>query len=90
MTKLLEKAWARVVQLPKEEQDTIASVILEELDDELRWDAAFSGSEDKLAKIAAKVREDIKAGRMREMGFDELGNRSCVSGNWWVNMKSLR
>ena len=72
MTILLEKALARVVELPKEEQDTIATMILEELDDELRWNAAFSGSLDKLAKMAAKVRQDIKAGRMREMGFDEL------------------
>ena len=47
-------------------------MILEELDDELRWDAAFSGSLDKLAKMATKVRQGIKAGRMREMGFDEL------------------
>jgi hypothetical protein len=72
MTILLEKALARVVQLPEEELDTIATVILTELDDEQRWNAAFSASLDKLSKMAAKVRQDIKAGRMREMGFAGL------------------
>ncbi|MBM3238358.1 hypothetical protein FJZ31_18865 [Candidatus Poribacteria bacterium] len=72
MTQLLEKALTEVYKLPPEKQDAIASVILEELEDELRWDAAFAASQDKLAKMAEKVREDIKAGRVRKMGFDEL------------------
>jgi hypothetical protein len=32
----------------------------------------FARSQDKLAKLAEKVREDIKAGRVMKMGFDEL------------------
>lgn len=72
MTQLLERALTEVYKLPPEKQDAIAAVILEELEDEQRWDAAFAASQDKLAKLAQKVRTDIKAGRVQKMGFDEL------------------
>jgi len=72
MTQLLEKALTEVYKLPPEKQNAIAAVILEELEDEQRWDAAFAASQDKLAKLAQKVRKDIKAGRVKKMGFDEL------------------
>jgi len=61
-----------VHKLSEEQQDAIASMILEELADDQKWDAAFAQSQDELAKLAAKAREDIKAGRARKMGFDEL------------------
>jgi hypothetical protein len=72
MTQLLEKAIAEIYKLPATEQDAIAAMILDELADEQQWDMAFACSQDKLAKLAEKVREDIKAGRVRDMGFDEL------------------
>ena len=72
MTELLEKALAEVSKLSDEEQDMIAAVILDVLKDERQWEAAFAASQDKLAKLAEKVREDIRAGRVRKMGFDEL------------------
>ncbi|HEX8682447.1 MAG TPA: hypothetical protein VF707_09045 [Ardenticatenaceae bacterium] len=72
MTQLLERAWAEVSKLPPEEQDAIAAIILEELEDEQRWDKTFAASQDKLSQLAGKVREDIRAGRVRKMGFDEL------------------
>ena len=55
MTQLLEKALAEVYKLPPEKQDTIAAVILEELEDERLWDKAFTESEDKLAELAGKT-----------------------------------
>ena len=72
MTELLEKAMERVQELPVAEQEAIAAIILDELADEEEWDAAFARSQDKLAKLAEKVREDIRAGRVKKMGFDEL------------------
>ncbi len=72
MTQLLEKVLTEVYKLPPEKQDTIAALILEELDDEQRWDAAFAESQDKIAQLARKVRADIKAGRIKKMGIDEL------------------
>ncbi len=72
MTPLLEQALAEVDKLSAEEQDTIAAMILEELADEHRWERAFAQSEKQLVKLADKVRADIKAGRVKKMGIDEL------------------
>ena len=72
MTQLLEKVLTEVHKLPPEKQDAIAAVILEELEDVQLWEKAFSESQDKLAELAQKVRTDIKAGRIKKMGIDEL------------------
>jgi hypothetical protein len=72
MTQLLEEALARVTKLPKKQQDAIAAIILGELEDEERWSAAFAASQEQLSKLARKVRRDIRAGRVRRMGIDEL------------------
>ena len=54
MTQLLKKALIEVNKLPPDKQDTIASIILEELEDERRWDRSFADSQDKLAQLAPK------------------------------------
>jgi hypothetical protein len=72
MTQLLEQALAQVSKLTQPEQDAIATLILEELADEQRWDETFARSQDRLARLAAKVRDDIRAGRVRDAGVDEL------------------
>ena len=72
MTQLLEKVLTEVYKSPPEKQDTIAAVILEEHEDERLWDKTFVESEDKVAQLAGKVRADIKTGRIRKMGIDEL------------------
>jgi hypothetical protein len=70
MTTLLEKALAEVAKLDPEAQDAIAALILEELDDEQRWDTTFAATQLQLAKLAEKVREDIRAGRVHKIGRD--------------------
>ena len=72
MTQLMEKALAEIKKLPEADQDAIAAIILEEISDELRWDEAFARSQDELATLADRVREDIQAGRVRNAGIDEL------------------
>jgi hypothetical protein len=62
MTELLKKLIERVSGLPDEEQDAIASVILEELEDEVRWRESFARSQDALSGLARKAREDIARG----------------------------
>ncbi len=42
MTELLNKAIARVKELPESQQNEIAAMILEELEDEARWDIRAS------------------------------------------------
>lgn len=72
MTMLLDKAIAAVQQLPPETQDAIATLILEELADDQKWDAAFAQSQDVLTKLAAKARADIRSGKTRHIRIDEL------------------
>ncbi len=72
MTRLLEQALSEVKKLPEAEQDAIATLILDELADEQRWQASFARSQDQLARLVAKVREDIQAGRVKNGGFDQL------------------
>ena len=63
---------AEIQKLPASEQDSIATLILEELADERRWDESFARSQEQLARLAAKVREDVAAGRVRDAGIDQL------------------
>ncbi len=72
MTELLEKAIARLKTLPASEQDAIAAMILEELEDEIRWDAAFAGSQDALAKLAAEAMAEYRAGKTQELDPETL------------------
>ena len=72
MTTLLEQAISEIQKLSKAEQDAIAALILEEISDERKWDEAFARSQDQLARIAAKVREDIQTGRVKDTDIDEL------------------
>ena len=65
MTRLLDQAIAEVQKLPDESQDAIAALILQQIADDHAWDEAFAGSQDQLGRLAAKVREDIAAGRIR-------------------------
>jgi hypothetical protein len=72
MTQLLERALEEVRKLPPGDQDAIASIILEEIQDEDLWDKTFAGSQDKLARMAEKARQEIRAGKIRDLGIDEL------------------
>ncbi len=68
MTQFLEKVLTAVYKLPPEKQDSITTVILEELEDERLWDKAFAESQDKFAQLAGKVQVDIKADRVKKIG----------------------
>lgn len=72
MTTLLEKAIAELAKLPETQQDSMAQWILDELEDETRWDQAFAGSLTQLAEMGKKTLQDDKAGRTQELHPDEL------------------
>jgi len=72
MSKLLERAMKRARRLPDAEQDAIATIILEELEDEARWEQAFSKSQDALAKLAAEAMEEDRKGETKELDPDSL------------------
>jgi len=72
MTELLEKAIERMKKLEASEQDAIAAQILEELEDEEKWDTAFAQSQDILAKLAAQAMEEDQAGNTEVLDPDKL------------------
>ncbi len=72
MTKLLEQAIARLKSLPASEQDAIAAMILEELEDEIRWDETFKRSKDALALLAALAMAEYRAGKTQELDPETL------------------
>lgn len=72
MTDLLERVIARLKTLPASEQDAIAAMILEELEDEVRWDATFAKSQDILAKLAAEAMAEYRAGKTQALDPETL------------------
>jgi hypothetical protein len=72
MTELLEKAIARVKKLPANDQDATAAMILEELENEARWDTTFAKSQDALAKFAAEAMAEYRAGKTQKLDPETL------------------
>ena len=70
MTELLNKAIARVKKLPESQQNEIAAMILEELEDEARWYRAFSSSQDLLAKLAVQALAEDAVGQTKELDLN--------------------
>ncbi len=72
MTKLMEAALAEASKLPDDLQDSLAAVILREIDSERRWDQLFARAEslDLLSKLADKAIADRKSGRTRKLSPD--------------------
>ena len=72
MTELLKQVITKLKTLPATEQDAIASMILEELEDELRWDESFSRSSDTLGKLAALAMAEYHVGKTQELDPETL------------------
>ena len=69
MTKMLEKAVAVIASLPEQEQDALASLILEELASEEKWSRAFSQSNESLERLANEALAEYRAGKTKPLGF---------------------
>lgn len=72
MTKLLEQAIERVKILSETDQDAIAALILEELEDETRWDQTFYQSQNALAQLAEAALTEDRAGKTQELDPETL------------------
>jgi hypothetical protein len=72
MTERLEQAIAQLKTLPTDKQDAIATLILEELEEEQRWDESFARSPDLLAKLAAEAMAEYRAGKTQELDPETL------------------
>ena len=72
MTKLLTQAFEKASGLPDDLQDQLAQELLEEIEWEARWDNTLDGSQEKLESLADKTMREYRAGKTKEMGFDDL------------------
>ena len=72
MTKLLKKAFERASELPQVDQNALAKWLLEELDAETKWEAAFAGSEDVLERLAEEALKERKQGKTKAMDISKL------------------
>lgn len=72
MTKLLEEAFKKASKLSEAEQNALAKWLLEELEDEKKWEKAFSESEDVLGQLADEAIEAHRKGKTKPMDFDRL------------------
>jgi hypothetical protein len=68
----LEQAIAEAQKLSAADQDALAAIILDELADERGWQEAFAQSQDELARLAHRAREQVRTGDVQKGGFDEL------------------
>jgi len=67
MTSLLEKAVKKVSKLTTNEQDEIAKIILDELEDEDVWYKKFKNTQTNLSVLADEAREEYNSGKTKPM-----------------------
>jgi hypothetical protein len=79
MTELLEQAISKIKTLPSDQQEAIASIILEEIEEEKRWDQSFARSPDLLAKLAAEAMTEYRQGRTQELDSETLRSNMIYS-----------
>ena len=65
MTQALSTAVATAAQLPEEEQDALAAILLEEMESEERWSALFADSLNLLERMANEAIQDFQSGRVQ-------------------------
>lgn len=70
MTELLERALNKVASLSREEQDAIATQIIETLEDEAAWKETLERNPEKLRRLAETARREAREGKTRPL--DEL------------------
>lgn len=72
MTELLRKAFEEASKLPPQEQDALASVLLDELEGEQAWDGALSETQDQLASLADAALAEHRTGQTEALDPEKL------------------
>jgi hypothetical protein len=74
MSQLMQQAFEKVRRMPDRDQEAIASIILQEIESEQRWDALFARPEsaDALSRMADEALAEAKAGRAKKLDINEL------------------
>jgi len=72
VTRALTAAIAKLETLPPDEQERVATWLLDELGDEARWARQFAESQDLLADLANEALADYVDGRTVPLDPDKL------------------
>lgn len=74
MSQLMEHAFLKARQLPEQDQEVIASIILQEIESDQRWVELFARPEsaELLSRLADETLIEIRAGRTRKLDVNEL------------------
>jgi hypothetical protein len=67
MTNSLQEAFNQASVLPEEQQEVLAAIVLEEIAAEKKWQEAFAGSQEKLAKMAEEALEEHRRGETEDL-----------------------
>ena len=67
MSSVLETALAEVSKLPPEEQDVLATLLLDEMKSEHRWSQSFAESQAILKTLAAEALVEHRAGKSKPL-----------------------
>ncbi len=62
MTPLLATALAKIEEFPKNEQDAIASQILDSLAEEAEWQAVFAANKTEIKRLAHEALVEVRRG----------------------------
>jgi len=60
-------AVASATQLPEKGQDALATILLEKMESEERWNADFSDSQNLLERMAHEAIQDLEADRFQPL-----------------------
>jgi hypothetical protein len=72
MTKLMEKAIEKLRAVPEPEQDAVAGFVLNQLEEDRRWDETSIKHADQLKELADEALEDFRAGRTTALDPERL------------------
>jgi predicted secreted Zn-dependent protease len=74
VSRLMEQALQELKQLPEQDQDSIASIILQEIESQRRWEELFDRPESAnlLAKMADEAIAQARAGQAMRLDVSEL------------------
>lgn len=72
MNTRLEEAFAQAAQLPPDEQEALAALLLDEIASERLWDQAFAQSQNQIAKLADEALTEFQEGRTVLLDDEQL------------------
>lgn len=67
MTRVLEAALAEVAKLPTDEQDVLATLLLDEIKSEQRWTDSFANSQQVLKTLADEALAEFRSGKAKPL-----------------------